>query len=116
MKKFFLALALVAVMGSSAWAQTASLTLSWQDSSSNEDGFGIERKLGTSGTFAEIIRLGVNVVTYGETTLAFSTQYCYRLYAYNVAGKSGYSNEACGTTKANPLPAAPTGLTVTPLP
>jgi hypothetical protein len=89
-----------------------SLTLNWTDKSDNESGFKIERKLGPTGTFAEVGRVGANIVTYPDPNLAYGTAYCYRVRAFNADGDSAYTNEACGTTKANPLPNAPTGLTV----
>lgn len=92
------------------------LTVTWADNSTNEDGFGIERKTGTTGTYTEVGRVGVNVATFTDHNLPFATQFCYRLYAYNAKGKSGYSPEGCGTAIINPTPAAPSGLTVTPLP
>lgn len=96
--------------------QAQELRLTWQDNSNNEVGFKVERKLGVAGTFAEITQPTINVTTYTDTGLAFATSYCYRVRAFNAAGNSGYSNEACATTTANPLPTAPSGLTVTPLP
>lgn len=99
-----------------AVALAVGLRLDWTDNANNEDGVKIERKLGATGTYAEIGQVGVNVVTYTDNNLSFSQQYCYRVRAFNVAGNSGYSNEACGTTGANPLPATPAGVTVTPLP
>ncbi|MBI3031702.1 MAG: fibronectin type III domain-containing protein, partial [Candidatus Rokubacteria bacterium] len=79
-------------------ADAAQLTLTWADNSDNEDGFRIERKIGTGGTFGEIATVGANVITYVDPGLGAATTYCYRLLAYNTAGASPYSNEACGTT------------------
>src|SRR3990172_3063220 len=58
----------------------------------------IERKTGTSGTFAQFATVGANVTSYIDSGLTSGTTFCYRLLAYNVAGDSAYSNEACGTT------------------
>src|SRR3990170_3323449 len=58
----------------------------------------IERKTGTSGTFAQFATVGANVTSYIDSGLTSGTIFCYRLLAYNVAGDSAYSNEACGTT------------------
>src|SRR3990172_7231143 len=58
----------------------------------------IERKTGTSGTFAQIATIGANVTSYIDSGLTSGSIFCYRLLAYNVAGDSAYSNEACGTT------------------
>ena len=92
-----------------------SLTLAWDDQSSGESGFKIERKTGTGGTFAEIDTVGANVETYTNTGLTPSTTYCYRVRAFSATAVSGYSNEACGTTLAVGaptvgLPASPTNV------
>jgi hypothetical protein len=85
-------------------ATATSLTLAWDDQSSGESGFKIERKTGTGGTFAEIDTVGANVETYTNTGLTPSTTYCYRVCAFSATAVSGYSNEACGTTLAMGAP------------
>src|SRR5262249_53333136 len=75
------------------------LQLTWTDNSNNENGFKIERKLGT-GTFSQIVTVGVNVTTYTDTNLTDGATYCYRLAAFNSAGTSSYSAEACATVKS----------------
>jgi hypothetical protein len=97
---FILALALVSDLFTSNVASAAQLTLSWADASDNEDGFGIERKTGTSGTFARVATVSSNVNTYTDASLASGTTYCYRVNAFNTAGSSAYTNEICGTTVA----------------
>jgi len=95
----FLILALlVAAVTWHEQVDAAQLTLTWTDNSDNEDGFRIERKTGTSGTFAQIATVGANVTSYIDSGLTSGSTFCYRLLAYNVAGDSAYSNEACGTT------------------
>jgi len=92
----------------------ASLQLSWIDNSQDEDGFHIERKLGTSGTFSLIATTGLDVTSYSDATLADNTTYCYRVNAFNSAGDSGYTNEACATTSNSPLaPPPPVSSTLT---
>jgi len=76
----------------------AQLTLTWTDNSTNEDGFAIERKTGSTGTFAQIATVGPNLTSYTDSAAASMTTYCYRVAAFNVAGDSPYSSEACGTT------------------
>jgi hypothetical protein len=77
----------------------AQLTLTWQDNATNEDGFEVERKTGTTGTFAPILPLkGPNVTSHTDSSLASGITYCYRVRAFNAAGDSSYSNQACGTT------------------
>src|SRR5688572_7439919 len=95
-----LALAIMSNLFPSHIVSAAQLTLSWTDASDNEDGFGIERRTGTSGTFARVASVSPNVSTYTDPNLASSTTYCYRVNAFNTAGSSAYTNEICGTTLA----------------
>ena len=67
---FLLALALAADLFTSNTASAAQLTLSWTDASENEDGFGVERKTGTSGSFARVASVSSNVSTYTDPNLA----------------------------------------------
>lgn len=88
------------------------MTLSWADTSNNETGFKIERKTGTTGTWAQIGTSAANVSTYQDSGLTKKTLYVYRVRATNTFGDSAYSSEAQGTTKDDP-PAAPSALTAT---
>ena len=76
----------------------AQLTLGWTDNSNNEDGFRLERKTGTAGTYVPIISLGANAGSHVDSNLPAATTFCYRVNAYNSTGSSGYSNEGCATT------------------
>jgi hypothetical protein len=94
------ALTVLILMGLAAWlntAEAANLQLSWIDNASNETGFIIERKTGTSGTFAQIATVGANVNLYTDTGLTTGSIYCYRVQAYNSAGVSAYTPQGCGT-------------------
>jgi hypothetical protein len=89
----------------SALAATASgsttINLGWTDNSTNETGFKVERKTGSTGTWSEIASsLAANTTTYSSTGLTASTTYFYRVRAYNATGNSSYSNEASATTGA----------------
>lgn len=66
--------------------------LFWTDNSNNEDGFIVERKR-EGESWNEIKRLGVNESSYVDFNLEPGTKYFYRVYAYNSAGNSSYSNE-----------------------
>lgn len=98
----FLVLFVAVMVSGSAFA--AQITLTWQDNSSNETGFRIERADGLNATqgFVEIATVGANVVTYVDTGLPNAASRTYRLRAYNVVGNSAYSNSASTTTP--PLP------------
>ncbi len=70
------------------------IDLSWDDNSSNETGFKIERKIGVGGDWAEIATVAADVETFENTGLAANTEYVYRVRAYNAGGHSAYSDEA----------------------
>ena len=61
--------------------------------------------------YVDIKTTAANVITYtdNDTALVDGTQYYYRVYAYNSAGNSPFSNEANGTTAL----AKPTSATAT---
>ena len=84
-----------------------SVLLGWTDNSNNEDGFKVERKEGTSGTYTQIGTTGANVHVYADSGLQFGKVYCYRVRAYNSAGNSGYSSAKCATTLATPILSSP---------
>jgi titin len=86
---------------------SSQINLTWQDNSSDETGFKIERKTG-SGSYSQIATVGANVASYSDTYLSASTTYYYRARAYNAAGNSDYSNEASATTLPLPPPAPTT--------
>ncbi|MGH7600708.1 MAG: fibronectin type III domain-containing protein, partial [bacterium] len=93
-------------------ASNTRINLAWTDNSNNEDGFKIEIKAGPSGTYTEIAAVEANVTSYSSTGLEASTQYFYRVRAYNTESNSAYSNAANATTLSDP-PAAPSDLTAT---
>ena len=77
------------------------INLAWNDNSSNESGFYIERAPSGSSSFTQIGSVGANVKTYSNTGLAAGTTYQYRVRAYNGSGNSGYSNTASTATYSN---------------
>lgn len=95
-------------------ALAAGLKLDWIDNSTNEEGFNIQRKVG-AGNYAALGKVGANVKTYTDTNLAEGVTYCYQVNAYNAAGASAWSNEACGSLPLT-IPAAPSALGVSVVP
>ena len=57
----------------------ASLQLTWADNSQNEDGFDIERKVGTTGAFLALTTVDANQKSYTDANLSNGTTYCYRV-------------------------------------
>jgi len=76
----------------------------WQDNSSNENSFVLER-CSVEGTgrnktcsFGILATLGADTVTYHDASVAGKSKYRYRAKATNSAGDSAYSNEVEVTT------------------
>ncbi|MGQ9801671.1 MAG: DUF7948 domain-containing protein [Candidatus Saccharicenans sp.] len=79
----------------------SSVRLNWVDNAYNEDGFLIERKTGTGGSWSQVGAAGEDTTTFTDSGLSELTTYYYRVRAYNNAGQSDYSNEAMVTTPEN---------------
>jgi uncharacterized repeat protein (TIGR01451 family) len=76
------------------------IDLSWTDRSSNEERFGIERSLSSTGPWIEIGSVDSNVTTYSGTGVSCGQTYYYRVRAYNAAAGSPYSNVTSANTSA----------------
>lgn len=75
------------------------IVISWTDNSTNELGFKIERKTGDED-FVQIGRTQANTSNFRDDKLMASTEYVYRVVAYNSLGPSDYSNEVSVTTES----------------
>ena len=79
-------------LGASAGANR-SVTLTWNDNSSNESGFYVERAAKAKTlSFSRVATVSANVRTVTRTET--SGQWVYRVQAYNSVGVSAYSNTA----------------------
>ena len=85
---------LIAFTGYADTLHGASLTLSWNDRSNNEDGFSIERMV-SGGILTQIATVGANVTSYADANLTSGLNYCYIVRAFNSAGVSDATNVAC---------------------
>ena len=74
------------------------IDLYWEDSSSAEDGFAIERQDEEGSPFVQIATVGKNVTTFRDFDLEPDSAYTYRVRAYSLLTFSEYSNEATGAT------------------
>ena len=91
-KNAIVATSLSFLMNAPILAET--LQVSWSDSSSNEDGFIVEKRLLANGEFESISTLAANVSSYTDSDVILDETYCYRIIAYNQAGESP-SEESC---------------------
>ncbi len=78
-------------------AASAQIRLQWNDNSSDETGFKIERALAANMVFAQIGIVGANTATYADMTVVPSVTYKYRVAAFNGNGTSGFSNVLTAT-------------------
>ncbi len=76
------------------------INLSWLDVNVNESGFKIERSTNAGANWILKDSVTANVLVYSDSLLSPNTIYHYRVYAFNGAGNSGYSNTSFDTTFA----------------
>ena len=82
------------------------INLSWNDTSSGEDGFTIERAL-DGNNFLFLAQNDANDSTYTDSNLSSGTTYWYRVMATNSGGASGLSNVASAQTESATPPDPP---------
>ena len=100
----------VAPTGLAVSASGLALRLAWVNSATGISGNKIERRVGSTGTYAEIASVTGTLATYTDQTVPPGVTYFYRVRAFLTAGAySPYSNEVSG---AQPAGVAPTGLAV----
>lgn len=87
------------------------INLVWQDTSSSESGFRIERQTATAGVWVQVGAVGANTTSFSNTGLTPGVTYSYRVVALNSAGGAPSSNAAVATTSAV-APAPPTAAFV----
>jgi len=73
------------------------ITIEWSDNSSNETGFTVERRTGSSN-WSQVGEVGPDETYFTSDELSPERTYYFRVAAYNSAGASGYSNQVYGTT------------------
>jgi hypothetical protein len=70
------------------------IDLSWSDTTSNETGFKVERKLGPGGTWQTLATLGPGATAYSDTGLGPFLLFVYRVSALIPTGQTAPSDEA----------------------
>jgi hypothetical protein len=74
------------------------VNLTWHDNASNELGYRIESKIGSTGTYELVTTVGQNTTAATINSLTEGTQYYFRVQGINAGGRSAYSNETPVTT------------------
>jgi Fibronectin type III domain len=78
---------------------SSSISIAWTDNSGDEDGFKIERCSGANcSDFQLLATMPANVANITDWNLGKNKTFKYRVYAYNSAGESGYTNTTTATT------------------
>jgi titin len=71
-------------------ASRTQINLTWRDNANNEQGFRVERKIGT-GLWTQIVELPANTTSYANGGLTRNTSYRYRVRASNAGGTSAWA-------------------------
>ncbi|MFL5401828.1 MAG: fibronectin type III domain-containing protein [Gemmatimonadales bacterium] len=95
----------------------ARIDIIWTDNAINESGWEIHRSTtGQNGTYSLRASVGANSTSYADEGLVPSTEYCYRMRSFKMAGRkpsyAAFTNPACGKTLD--LPAAPSNAKASP--
>ena len=86
-----------------------SVQLTWDDQSTNEEGFKVYRSEAADQQGTLVATVGADVEVHVDENLADSTTYFYRVHSYNAAGQSAQFAQESGTTfRKGPMP--PTNL------
>lgn len=94
-------MAIVAMSLSPSATDAAQLTLTWTDNSGGQAATAIERKVSATGTYAEIAQVPAGTNSHVDALVEPGAFYCYRVRAFDSAGPSDYSNEACADVAAS---------------
>ena len=86
------------------------IKLAWQDNSTNEKGFRIERRVGGTGDWVEIGTVATNITRFLDEELETLTTYHYRVVVFGIGRASAISNEARART-LGVMPPTLTGFT-----
>jgi hypothetical protein len=92
---------------------SSTVHLTWIDTSTNETGFDVERRL-NNGAFTPYVSLPAGTVLFDDTSVYPSQKYTYRVRSVGIEGRSAPTNEAFVVTPATvpvpPVPLAPDQL------
>jgi hypothetical protein len=90
---------------------TSTLSIAWDDNSSERRFFVTYSKVGDSGSI-KTITVGSDVTSYTLGSLASNSNYCFRVQAEDIFGVSPTTTVKCGVTKAEPKNTGPFTFTM----
>ncbi|GEM_PF-3053267 len=73
---------------------SSQIDLNWNDVSSTEDGFKVQRAPSSSGPWTTLITTAADATQYSDNSVSSGTAYVYRVLATNAGGDAAPSNEA----------------------
>ncbi|HEX8524410.1 MAG TPA: NPCBM/NEW2 domain-containing protein [Tepidisphaeraceae bacterium] len=79
-------------------SSSTSVALTWQDNSTSESGFILERMTGTTNVWNSITTTAANVTSYTDNTVVAGTTYTYRVRATSSSGSSANATSNAVTT------------------
>jgi hypothetical protein len=91
-------------------SNSSTVTITWSDNSSNEDGFRVERTLDGGTSWTTVSTTAANVRSLPDGGRSSEQQVCHRVIAFNAGGESPPSNTHCTTPPAAPSDLIATGL------
>ena len=95
-----------------ASAQDQSITIEWQDNSTEEDSFEIQRSSSASSGFSQVASLSIGSTTYTDASLGENKTYYYRVRANKDGVDSDWSNISTATTETAPIIEDPVAVIV----
>ncbi len=87
----------------------STITVGWQDNSTNEIGFEVQRKIQGDPAYSYLNSANNNQTTMSDGDALTTVTYYYKLRAYNMAGNTDFTAEASATIPAD-APDTPLGL------
>lgn len=104
-------LGVVLALAMDVQAATQNAVLTWTDVT-GEDGYIVERAIGTTGTWGQIgSKLAAGVVTFTDVNITQGTNFCYRVTATSALGNGPASDPGCVTSAG--VPGKVGGLSIT---
>lgn len=129
---FALAIALMAVISHKAWQEyqiyqmnetiknhptsagsPSELVITWEDYAINEEGYQVERRPETEVEYEVIGNIAVNSTSYTDSSTLQEGEYCYRVVAFNQAGRANSDDACVWVSNLINDPAQPKPVTIT---